>query len=306
MQIGIITVRDGSYHPNGRLMEAAAARGHRAELIHPYRLWPWIDSRGLGCQGEPDPQSLDVVLPRQGATIGDSSLALLHHLGCMGLPLVNDADAVRLSRSQILTLQALATRKLPVPETLFVNSPAGFDRAVVLLGGYPVVVKQVSGRQGTGIRLVEDSARAQAVIANELDRRAGILVQRFIPPANRRDIRVMVVAGRIAGAMEMKPRQGDFRANFHLTGESRAVRLARGHEKLALEATGATGLDIAGVDMIVDGHGRSYIVEVNYSPGFKGLEKATGLDIAGCMIDCAAAKSGAREAGKIKKTNTKH
>jgi len=292
MKIGIITVRDSDYHPNGRLMAAAAQMGHRARLIHPYEVFPKVTEKGLGFEGQLDVQALDVVMPRQGATIGDSSLTLLHHFSRLGMPLVNGFEAVCITRSQIMSLQALAFAGLPVPDTLFVNSELGFTKAVSLVGGYPVVVKQVSGRQGTGISLVESANQAETIIKDHMDPRKGILVQHYIPTQDRKDIRVMVIDGKAAAAMQMAPVEGDFRANYHLTRESRPFEMTQPVQTLAAKAARAVGLDIAGVDMIVDSHNNMYILEVNYAPGFKGLEKATGLDIAGLMIDCAVKTAG--------------
>ena len=290
MEIGIVTVRDRNYHPNRRLLQTAAAKGHPARLIHPYRVWPMVTALGPGFGGETDVASLDAVMPRQGATIGDSSLALLHHFSCLGVPLVNRFHPVCIARSQIMTLQVLAAAGLPVPKSLFVNSEEGFAKAIPHVGGFPVVVKQVSGRQGAGIYRVKTREQADALMADHMDPRAGILVQRFFPPPGRQDIRVMVIDEKAVAAMQMSPAAGDFRANFHLTRESQPFKLTPAVEALAVRAAGTVGLDIAGVDMIVDRHQNLYVIEVNYSPGFKGLEKATGLDIAGCMIDCAVSR----------------
>jgi len=292
MNIGIITVRDKNYHPNGRLIQAAAAKGHQGRLIHPYKVWPHAAQSGLGFEGELNEKDLDVVMPRQGATIGESSLTLLFHFNCLKIPMVNGFNAVRIARSQIMTLQTLAAKDLPVPETLFVNSEDGFHRAVPLVGGYPVVAKQVSGRQGSGIYLVETNTQAKALLNDHMEPPVGVLVQRYLPTPGRLDIRVMVIDGKAVGAMEMTPLQGDFRANYHLTRESCPFTITSSIEKLAVKAARVVGLDIAGVDMIVDRHQNMYLIEVNYAPGFNGLEKATGLDIASCMIDCAVKKAG--------------
>jgi len=291
MKIGIITVRDNTYHPNGRLLQAAAERGQHAVLLHPYRMWPKVGENGLGFEGQTDPGPFDVILPRQGATIGESSLTLIHHLSRMGVPLVNGYEAVCLSRSQIMTLQILTAKKLPVPDTIFVNSRKGVRQAVAAIGGYPVVVKQVSGRQGTGTQLLNNETVAESIFTDDFDNRTGILLQRFIPVAGRQDIRVLVVGQKILGAMEMKPKDGDFRANYHLTQESRSIQLTPTLEDMALKAARAIGLDIAGVDLIIDAGGNTYVIEMNYSPGFNGFEKATGLDVAGKIIDFAVAKA---------------
>ena len=288
MNIGIITVRNGDYHPNRRLAEAASEQGHRVTLVHPYKVWPVLKGGELSLVGGKDMESLDVVLPRQGATIGDSCLALIRHFSLMGISLINDLDSIRQAKNKFLTLQALTEARVYVPETVFVNAPEGFQAAIERLGGYPVVAKQVSGRQGEGVILVETNDDKKQVTRDHLDRKKGLLVQRFIHPAGRQDIRVLVVGGKVIGAMELRPKEGDFRANFHLSKESRFKDLSPEQEKVALNAASAVGLEIAGVDLIVDKKDRVSVIEVNYSPGFNGLEAATGLDIAGRIVKYVA------------------
>jgi ribosomal protein S6--L-glutamate ligase len=285
MNIGIITVRNSDYHPNRRLDEAAGQHGHKTILVHPYRLWPSLVESKLGVAGKPGIESLDVVLPRQGATVGDSSLALIRHISLIGIPVVNDLDSIRLAKNQFHTLQALAASRILVPDTFFVNSPEGFQQALARLKGYPVVVKQASGRQGKGVILIKTRQNLDSAIHEHMYKRKGLLVQRFIPPAGRQDIRVLVVGGRVAGAMELKPKKGDFRANYHLTKESRSKDLSAELEGIALKAAAAVGLEIAGIDLIVDQEGRAMVIEANYSPGFKGMEAATGLDIASKIVE---------------------
>ncbi|UCF85091.1 MAG: ATP-grasp domain-containing protein, partial [Desulfobacteraceae bacterium] len=182
--------------------------------------------------------------------------------------------------------------QIPVPETMFVNSPEGFKEALVRLGGYPLVIKQVSGRQGKGVTLVETNGDVESVIHKHLDQRKGLLLQRFIPPAGRKDIRVLVLGGKAVGAMELRPKKGDFRANFHLSRDSRAQDLSPEQVGIALKAASAIGLEIAGVDLIVDQQERLSVIEVNYSPGFKGLEAAPGLDIAGRIVEYVVSTHG--------------
>ena len=110
-------------------------------------------------------------------------------------------------------------------------------------------------------------------------------MQRFIPPQGRRDIRVLVVGGRVVGAMSLTPRAGDFRANYHLTGTATAVNLDPSLAALATKAAAAVGLDVAGVDLVIPEDGGAMVLEVNYSPGFQGLEAVTGIDIAGAILD---------------------
>lgn len=288
MNIGIITVRDHEYHPNRRLIEAAQEQGSRAVLIHPYRVWPFLNKGKPFLLGQPEIKQMDVILPRQGATVGDSCLTLIRHLSLIGIPVVNDLNSIRLAKNQFLTLMALTEAGIDVPDTVFVNSAQGFKDALVRLGGFPVVVKQASNRQGQGVALIESEHSVHEIIHDGLDEREGLLVQRFIHPKGRQDIRVLVIGGKIAGAIELWPKEGDFRANIHLGGKSRPKDIPHELEGIVLKATDAIGLDIAGVDLIVDQNERINVIEVNYSPGFRGMEASTGLDIAGRIVDYLA------------------
>lgn len=298
MNIGIITVRGPRYHPNRKLREAATEQGHEVTLIHPYRVWSELKDGALSLIGKRAGAPVDVVLPRQGATVGDSCLALIRHFSLIGIPVVNDLNSIRLTKDKFLTLQALAGAGIPILDTIFVNSAKGFHEALIRLGGRPVVVKQVSSRQGDGVILVEESNNEQAITRTYLKKRKGLLVQRFIPPEGRQDIRVLVVGSNIAGAMELQPRKGDFRANYHLSKESKPTDLTPALTSLALRAAHAVGLEIAGVDIMLDQQGRPSVIEVNYSPGFKGLEAATGLDIAGRIVGYVVATYGGGRQGR--------
>ncbi len=285
MNIGIITAEGYDYPPTKRLAEAAAEKGHRIIVVDPVYVWPILINGCLDLEGDFNHPKPDVVLPRQGATVNDSSLKLVPHLHHMGIPLVNKLSAILLSKDQFLTLHALSVVQLPVPDTGFINSIEGFHTVLARLGGYPVVLKQASGRVGEGVFLVKTEHQARLILHNTLETGKGMLVQRFIPPENRLDIRILVIGGKVAGAMKLKPKPGDFRSNFHLSQRSWAVELSSEWEEIALRAADALGLEIAGVDLIVDDKKNVRVLELNYSPGFTGLEAATGLDIAGRIID---------------------
>lgn len=294
MNIGIITAEGYDYPPTKRLKEAAAEKGHRIVVVDPIYVWPVLVNGRPGLEGELDISMLDVVLPRQGATVNDSSLKLVPHLHRMGIPLINNLDAIRLAKDQFLTLQALSAVQLPIPDTGFINSIDGFHLVLDRLGGYPVVLKQASGRVGEGVFLVKTEHQARLILHNNLETGKGMLVQRFIPPEDRLNIRVLVIGEKVAGAMKLKPKPGDFRSNFHLTQKSWPVELLPKWEEIALKAADALGLEIAGVDLVVDEKGKVRVIEVNYSPGFSGLEAATGLDIASRIIDYVVETYGRR------------
>lgn len=288
LRIGIITVRDPDYHPNRRLLDAARRAGCEGLLIHPYHLWPTTVRGRLGSTAVHSLNLPDVILPRQGAQIGDACLALIGQLQFMGVVLVNDLAAVSTARNKFLTQQVLTAAGLPCPDTILVNDAAGFFHAVDQLGGYPLVVKQVSQRQGEGVLRISDPIDARQRALPALSRRWGLMVQRYIPTRQRRDIRALVIGNELVCAATLRPPKGEFRANFHLGSEIASITLPSELAQTAVKAVAATGCDVAGVDMMVDADNRPFIVEINYSPGFKGLEAATAMDIAGRIIGFAA------------------
>lgn len=294
LNIGIISSEGYEYPPTRRLVQAAAARGHRIVVVDPSEVWPAICAGEPGLVGPTDAADLDVVLPRQGATVLDSSLTLVAHFTLMGIPLVNNLDGIRLVKDQFLTLQALSADRVPVPDTVFVNNRQGFMAALKQLENFPVVIKQVNSRVGEGVFLAKNEKEGQRILDAQMDPSRGLLIQQFIPPGKRQDIRVLVIGNSVAGAMELRPRDGDFRANFHLSQQSWPIELTGEMESVALKAAAAVRLEIAGVDLIADRDKKIRVIEVNYSPGFTGLEAATGTDIAGRIVDYLAENFGKR------------
>jgi ribosomal protein S6--L-glutamate ligase len=279
MRIGILSVKNHRYHPNRRLMEAARALNHQAILVHPGRLFMGVDDQGLRIDSLRRRFQADVILPRLGATIKEYGLTMIRHLELLGIPVINNYQSILLARNKFLSLQTLFKSGVPVPESAYASNWSNFETAVAKLGGLPLVIKARNSRQGRGVFLIDAIEKHRSLLNGFLDRGEGLLIQKFIPPEKRKDIRIMVVGKRILGAMSLTPKKGDFRANIHLKGRAEGVRLTRAMSNLAIRSVKALGLAISGVDMIED-DGMLWVVDVNYAPGFKGLERCTGKDVA--------------------------
>ncbi len=285
MNIGVLTINDFSFHPNMRLKQAAAESGHDIILINPYDMICSLGNNRFEFTIEKISKELDVIMPRQGSPMGDYGLVLLRQFMHSGVPLVNGLEGVTIAKNQFVTLQKLVSSGLSIPSTLFITRRSSFLPAVKHLGGFPVVIKQVDGMGGDGVIKVNSKSEAIAFLDQHLKTKKGLLVQEFISPGERTDFRVLVIGEKIAGAMALVPDGQDFRTNIHQKGHARPVGLKKNWAALALKAAKACHLEIAGVDFIVKKGCAPLIIEVNYSPGFKGLEAATGQDIAKQVLD---------------------
>ena len=100
-------------------------------------------------------------------------------------------------------------------------------------------------------------------------------------------MRAFVINDRVVGAIRRTAQGQEFRSNVHRGGLATAIDLDPEYAKAAVRAAQIMGLKVCGVDML-EGKDGPQIMEVNSSPGLEGIEVATGLDIAGEVIDFIA------------------
>src|SRR5699024_6886083 len=148
----------------------------------------------------------------------------------------------------------------------------------------PVVIKLLEGTQGIGVILAPDIKVAEAIIETLQWTRHNVLVQAFIAESKGRDIRALVVGDRVVAAMRRTAQGDEFRSNVHRGGTVEKVTLDPAYEEAAVRSAQIMGLRVAGVDML-EGDDGPLVMEVNSSPGLEGIERATGLDVAGPLTD---------------------
>ena len=287
MDIGILTTRNQQYHPNRRFLEAAHKMGHRALLIDPWKCHLVVGHDGgmITYRGRDFPH-LDVVLPRIGATIEDYEMAVVRQLELLAIPLVNGYDSIAKSRDKFSCLQVLASHGIRVPRSIVVTDSRNLVRLIKDLNGPPVIVKLLRGRQGTGVTLAESHQAVEFVLNNLSGFGDSALLQEFVGESRGRDVRALVVGGEIKATMVRQSRGGDFRSNIHLKGVGAGIDLSEEYRKVAVTSAKALGLDVAGVDMLEARDG-PMVLEVNYSPGFRELEKVARIDIAEAILNYA-------------------
>ncbi len=284
MKIAMLA-RNANLYSHKRLKEAAEARGHELDIIDTLRCYMNIASRNpaIYYNGEKLPM-YDAVIPRIGASVTFYGLAVLRQFEMMGVYPLNESVAIGRSRDKLRSLQLLARDGIGLPVTTFAHDPKQTTEVLAVTGGSPLVIKLLEGTQGIGVVLVDSDRSAKSVI--EAFRGAGvnILVQEFIKEAGGSDIRALVVGGKVVAAMQRTGAKGEFRSNLHQGGTAQAVKITPEERSTAVRAAKCMGLNVCGVDMLRSNHG-PVVMEVNSSPGLEGVEKATGIDVAGKMIE---------------------
>jgi RimK family alpha-L-glutamate ligase len=277
----------GSWHSRG-LIEALAARGHEVLAVAATRLRSQIDEHGDAHVLGPDGTRLDELdllivrgLPRGSLEQVIFRMDALHVLAERGVRCVNTPRAIERTIDKSWASALLAHASVPTPATLVCERYEDAMQAFAELGG-DVVVKPLFGAMGQGIVRVEDRDVAhRAFRALELER-AVYYVQRTIAPPVRRDLRVLVVGGEVAGAMERAT--DSWRANIARGARPRAVALGDPERELALAAAAAVEADIAGVDLLIGPDGERFVVEVNGIPGWQALQSVCDRDLTRAVV----------------------
>src|SRR5882672_10102173 len=246
--------RKKSLYSTRRLVESARARGMRTRVVDV-----------LACN-----LVLEAAVPRIGASVTAAGLAVVRQLEALGVPVVNGAAGIANSRDKLRALQLLAQAGVDMPRTVLARGGGDIKELVAHVGGLPAILKLIQGTQGVGVMIAHSEAEVESILSTFWDLGQEILLQEFIAESRGRDVRALVVGDRVAGAMRREARSGEFRSNLHRGGEGSAL-----------------GLDVAGVDLL-EAEAGPKVMEVNSSPGFEGLERATGLDIAGAIVEYAA------------------
>ena len=284
MKIAMLA-RNANLYSHQRLVEAAHARGHEIDILNTLRVTMNITShRPEAYYQGAKLGKYDAVIPRIGASVTFYGLAVLRQFEMMNVWSLNESVAIGRSRDKLRSLQILARKGLGLPVTAFAHDPRQTDEVIQMVGGAPVVIKLLEGTQGIGVVLGETEKSARSVIEAFRGANVNILVQEFIKEANATDIRCFVIGNKVVASMQRKGAEGDFRSNLHRGGSATSIKITPEERSTAVRAARAMGLNVAGVDMLRSNHG-PVIMEVNSSPGLEGIEKASGKDIAGRIIE---------------------
>ncbi len=277
--------RNAGLYSHRRLKEAAEARGHELQPLDTLKFVIDITAEKPWLTYESSPvEAFDAVIPRIGPSITFYGTSVLRQFEMMGVYTPNRAMAIESSRNKLRSLQVLSREGVGMPRTSIAHSSSLVAEALSHVGGAPAIVKSLEGTQGLGVGIVESERSARSVIEAFAAQHVEVLIQEFIEEAGNSDIRVLVVGGEVVAAMKRTGEEGDFRSNLHRGGGAEAVELSDDERRTAIAAARALELKVCGVDMLRSSRG-PVVMEVNSSPGLEGVEKSTGEDIAGRIIE---------------------
>ena len=309
MNISILSTRSG-WHTD-ELCRALAERGHVGVVV-PYE--GLVARIGFGVRrgapsGAPAGRSEDPPLRTEGVPLFEADAVLariipsgsleqiiyrvdaLHWIEERGVPVINSPRAIERAVDKFYTSALLQEAGLPTVETIVCERAADAMAAVREMGD--VVIKPLFGSMGNGLVRVSDPDVAFRVVKALETTRAVFYVQRAIDHGGR-DYRLFVIGGQVLAAIERRAVAGDWRSNVARGAAAAAFDAPAEWRELAIRAATAIEADYAGVDLLVDRDGHVFVLEVNGIPGWEGLQRATGVDVAGAIVDHAVARARAR------------
>ena len=304
----VVILNAGTGWHTDELSRALVQRGHTSQVL-PYEglvarlgtargVDPSLDAAGthiLDCDAV-----LARIIPAGSLEQMIYRVDALHWIEKRGVPVMNSARAIERTVDKFYTTALLQEAGLPTPETVVCENTTEAMAAVVSMGD--VIVKPIFGSMGHGMVRVSDPDVAFRVVRTLEQLKVVFYVQRVVDHGGR-DIRVFVVGGRVLGAIERRAPEGQWRTNVLLGGAAHPIELPPSWAQMALQAAAVVGADYAGVDLLPSRDGSVFVLEVNGIPGWQGLKQATGIDVAGAVVDhlsgLVAARSSRPNAAEI-------
>ncbi|MBS3156814.1 RimK family alpha-L-glutamate ligase [Candidatus Woesearchaeota archaeon] len=187
-------------------------------------------------------------------------------------------SAYTIAHDKFLTMIELSKLKVSVPRTYFAATTKQAKRMLEEVN-YPVILKIPSGTQGKGVMSADSVSSAKSMLDTLEVFNQPYLIQEFID-TDATDIRAIVAGDEVIACMKRKGKAGEMRSNIHQGGIGIPFEMDYDTERLAIRAAKAVKADICGVDLL-EGINKSMVIEVNLSPGLKGITAATKDNVAG-------------------------
>lgn len=214
------------------------------------------------------------------------SLAIVRQLEQLGVHVYNGAQIIETVRDKLHTHQILAESGITTPDTMLAKFPVDMKLIEDTIG-FPVVVKTLNGALGIGVFLIETQSafRDLMELVGETNPNLQLIFQKFVAQSKGRDLRLLVVDGEVIASMERRAKDGGFKANYSSGASVHEFIPDAEAIDIAVKTAQVLNIDIGGIDLLFNEGGGYTICEANTFPGFKGLEKASGVNVAGKIFE---------------------
>lgn len=285
MKIALITTL-ASLIENKRIKEEVLARGHEFSLIN-LRDFKFHIRNSKFVVDELENLNADVLIVRGVFNSIRSISEVMKDLRLRGIKIFDNNFLVhQYSINKVVDMVKLSLAGVKVPDTAHLRTFEEYSPAAEKIG-YPLIVKSTRMGKGVGVYKINDSKKLASFIdevAEDGKSAKNYLLQQFIPYVH--DLRVLVVGENIF-TMKRIPAEGEFRANFSLGGSVEPFSLDKNGEMMAKQAMKVVEMSIGGVDILITEKDERYVLEVNHTAGFVGMEKATGKNIGKLWVEYA-------------------
>jgi RimK family alpha-L-glutamate ligase len=283
----ILTKQTETDYETARLLASFESKGISARVGHPDDFDIVVDRdirKGLKYLGKTF-ELPQLVLVRLGAGILPFQLAVIRHFEQVGIPCINSSVSIETVKDKLRTSQILSRSGIAIPNTMMVRYPID-DNLVGNNIGFPCVIKVVTGSYGAGVHLCEKKRDFKKLMEfiESLGNKKTMIVQEYLGDRPGEDLRVLVIGGKVMGAMKRSAPEGDFRANITNGGSGEGFEITDEIDYVARETAKTLGLDIAGIDLLFD-HRGFRVCEANSNPGFIGFEKFCNKDVADLITE---------------------
>ena len=205
-----------------------------------------------------------------------------------GLRLFNNSAAIAVCDDKVATHVALAGA-VPMPATIpaplcytpDADTDGEFLNKIESRLGYPLIVKRSYGSRGEYVFKADDRRELEAL--EEKLQLIPHLFQKFVSESAGKDLRAIVLGGKVIAAMQ-RTSQGDFRSNIDLGGSGTRTEITPEMQHICGRIAKILNIDYCGVDLLIGNEGLS-VCEVNSNAFFRGIEAATGVNVAGLYAE---------------------
>ena len=292
MKVGIVASGRREWHVQ-RLTEELEGRGVEAYMFSATSFLSKVGAEPkLSVRGYPiDNYDAAIVrkVPGGPAEREFYRMDVLHRLEDMGVYVMNPADSIEVAVDKFYTSARLEEDGISTPRTVVTERFDDAMKAFEELGG-DIVIKPLFGSLGMGMTRLSDPDTAYRVF-RALEMTQGVYyLQEFIPHA-REDIRAFIVGGKVVASMLR--RGEDWKTNISAGGSAKPYAIEEELAELSVRATETIGLEYSGVDLLrSEEDGRVYVIELNSTPGWQGLQTVTEENIASLVVDHLLLKIG--------------